>query len=175
MGGRLRQELHSSWQSLSLGGELELRQVEGSPNLGRLRNVNGAGWVKEELRLLAPLVVAGYARYDRYLQEDYLGYGADLTLPLGSGLSLFGGASRSRRLPSYHELFWTDSTVTRPTPVHAETHSVGEIGLRIGARVSRGRLRPASSTATWKAPSCFAPTGVTKAVSRLRNRQRRCT
>ena len=130
MGGRLRQELRFGWQRLSVGGELEVRQIEGSPTLGRRRNVNGAAWVKEELHLFSPLILAGYLRYDRYLREDYLGYGADLTLRLASGLSLYGGASRSRRLPSYHELYWSDSSVTRPRPLVAETHSLGEIGLR---------------------------------------------
>ena len=159
MGGRLLQELNSSWQRLSLGGEVELRQVEGSPNLGRLRNVNGAAWAKEELRLFAPLAIAGYVRYDRYLRNDYLGYGADLTLPLGAGFSLFGGASHSKRVPSYHELFWSDSTVSRPRPVDAETHSVGEIGLRVGDE-SAWQIRAGAFYRRVESPILFTPTGV---------------
>jgi outer membrane cobalamin receptor len=158
MGARLQQDLESGWQALSAGGELEMRQIEGSPTLGRRRNVNGAGWVKEELRFLDPLIVTGYLRYDRYLGDDYLGYGADLTVAVGPGLSLFGGASRSRRVPSYHELYWTDSSVTRPAAVQAETHSVGEIGIRLGSGSS---FRTAARVFYRRVenPILFTPTG----------------
>jgi outer membrane receptor protein involved in Fe transport len=158
MGARLQQEVSLGWQRLLVGGELELRQVEGSPTLGRRRNVNGAAWVQEELRVSEPLTVAGYIRFDRYLRDDFLGYGADVTMRLVEGVSLYAGASRSRRLPSYHELYWSDSSVTRPFPVNAETHATGELGVRLRTG-SVIEARAALFYRRVESPILFTPTG----------------
>ena len=60
MGALLRQNITTSGQSFELGANLEIRQIEGSPNLGRRRNVIGAVWGKEEIRLWQALSLAGY-------------------------------------------------------------------------------------------------------------------
>ncbi len=133
MGATFSQDLSLAFQRFSLGGNIELRQIEGSPNLGRRRNVIGSLHAKEDL-LLGPLTVSGYARYDRYLHKDYFGAGADASLRLGDEIQLFGGVSYSRRLPSYEELYWSDSTVIRPAPLIAERIAQLEAGaeLRLG-------------------------------------------
>jgi iron complex outermembrane receptor protein len=128
MGAQLIQNINSKAQRLSFGSTLEIRQIEGSPNLGRRRNVIGSAWVKEELLINEAVTVAGFGRYDRYLEKDYFGLGADATFNLADGVSLFGGLSFSRRLPTYQELYWTDSTVSRLGSITAEKHRQGEIG-----------------------------------------------
>jgi outer membrane cobalamin receptor len=121
---------HISWefQKISFGGTWELRQIVGSPNLGRRRNSVGAVWAKDEARIFDLLTLAAYGRYETFLGKQSLGYGADLRLPLGRGISIYGGASRSRRQPNYAELFWSDSTVFRASEIKAERHTDLEIG-----------------------------------------------
>jgi outer membrane cobalamin receptor len=129
MGSLFTQRLESSFHRFDLGANLEIRQIEGSPNLGRRRNVIGSVYAKEELFLLDRLSLSGYGRYDRYLNGDYSGFGADAHIDLAWGISAFGGGSRSPRLPNYAELYWTDSTVTRVEPLIEETHRQMEFGL----------------------------------------------
>ena len=57
--------------------------------------------------------------------------GADATLNLAYGVSLFGGLSFSRRLPNYQELYWTDSTVSRSGSITAEKHRQAEVGAHL--------------------------------------------
>lgn len=142
MGAQLTQNFSTEFQRLNVGANFELRQVEGSPNLGRRRNTIGAAWFKEDLLLNKDVTISGFARYDRYLKKDYIGFGADASLQISSALSLFGGVSLSRRLPDYQELYWTDSTVTRQNPLPAEKHMQTETGAQLNL-LSIGTLRVA--------------------------------
>ena len=131
MGARFAQNFDTDLQRFSLGANLELRQIEGSPNIGHRRNTIGSIWAMEELLPLDRATVAVFGRYDRYLKKDYAGVGADATLRVTDGLSVFAGTSVSRRLPTYQELFWTDSTVSRTSPLNAEKHTQLEAGVTI--------------------------------------------
>ncbi len=131
MGARLSQNFDTELQRFSAGLNLELRQVEGSPNIGRRRNTIGSAWAKEELLLGRFMTVAGFGRIDSYLDKQYAGAGADATIFLGSAFSLFGGFSLSHRMPNYMELYWTDSTVTRAQEPVAEEHKTLELGTQI--------------------------------------------
>ena len=131
MGAQLTQNINTKAQRLSFGSNLEIRQIEGSPNIGRRRNVIGSAWIKEELLINHAVTVAGFGRYDRYLKKDYFGLGADATFNLAEEVSLFGGLSFSRRLPNYQELYWTDSTVSRSGSITAEKHRQAEIGAHV--------------------------------------------
>ncbi|MEK9138724.1 MAG: TonB-dependent receptor, partial [Bacteroidota bacterium] len=126
-GVRLTQNYDTEFQRFSLGSNIELRQVEGSPNIGHRRSVIGSVWAKEEF-VLGPVTLAGYGRYDQYMKKSYTGFGTDVSLKLIDEVSLFAGVSRSRRVPTYQELYWTDSTVTRTTPLEAEKHLQLEAG-----------------------------------------------
>jgi len=110
------------------GASAEIRQVEGSPNIGRRRNWIAALWGKEQVDFTAMTRAAVYGRLDRYLGKTYGAFGADLRLQLPGGLSLTGGGSTSYRVPTYEELYWTDSTVSRIAPVVAEHHTLFEAG-----------------------------------------------
>jgi len=135
MGALFTQDYHTELQRFNLGANVELRQIEGSPNMGRRRNVIGSIWAKEEI-LVGPLVTVGvFGRYDRYLKQTGTGFGADAAFTLSNALTLFGGFSTSRRFPTYQELFWTDSTVHRIEPIIPERHHTIELGgkLRVGA------------------------------------------
>jgi len=131
MGARLSQNFDTEFQRFSLGGNVELRQIEGSPNLGNRRNVIGSFWAKEELLLTDRLALAAFGRYDQYLKKGYTGIGSDATLEMTDNLSFFGGVSLSRRMPNYQELFWTDSAVSRVAPIEAEKHMQFEAGAEM--------------------------------------------
>ena len=131
MGARFMQNFDTELQQFSLGSDVELRQIEGSPNLSRHRNVVGNVWAKEELLLGDRLSIAGFGRYDQYLRKSYTGIGADATVKVVNGLSLFAGISHSRRMPTYEELYWTDSTVSRTDPIVAEKHVQFEAGAEL--------------------------------------------
>jgi outer membrane cobalamin receptor len=129
MGAVFTQDIHTDLQRFDLGGNFELRQIEGSPNLGRWRNSIGSVWAKEELLFASRATLAAYGRFDRYLNDSYVGLGTDATVTIASWLSLFGGASLSRRLPNYQELYWGDSTVMRTATIGPEKHVHFEAGL----------------------------------------------
>ncbi len=156
MGARATQDLSTEFQRFSAGGDVELRQIEGSPNLGRLRAVVGAVWAKEEIDPSGPLGVALYGRLDTYLRKEYAGYGADGTIRIGSWLRLFGGVSRSTRVPDFQELYWIDSTVVRTGPIVAEHHTVAEAGAVLGTPET-GTLRLALFHRTVSDPITFSP------------------
>ncbi|HTO92993.1 MAG TPA: TonB-dependent receptor plug domain-containing protein [Bacteroidota bacterium] len=128
-GVRLAQNIVRGAERFDGGASVEARRIEGSPNLGTRRDVVAALWAKEEVDLSTPGAGAAvYGRLDRYLGRTYGALGADLRLDVGGGLSVRGGGSASYRLPTYEELFWTDSTVVRSGPVVAEHHTLLEAG-----------------------------------------------
>jgi outer membrane cobalamin receptor len=159
-GAEASQDFATGFQRFSAGGNVELRQIEGSPNLGRLRDVVGAVWAKEEIDPGGPLSVAAYGRLDSYLRKEYAGYGADAALRIGAALSLYGGASTSWRVPDYQELYWTDSTVVRTGAVAAEHHTVEEAGVSI-AMPEGGAVRVAVFHRTVTDPIIYSPYGGT--------------
>jgi len=126
---RIDQEIHR----FTLSSNIEIRQIEGSPNLGRRRNVIGSVNAIEELFPGEFVEIAGYGRYDRYLNDDFFGFGADARLNLFDGFSLFGGGSFSQRLPNYQELYWADSTVSRTGTIQQEEHRHVELGVEISS------------------------------------------
>ena len=129
MGAQFQQLYSGGPQKLSLGAGLEIRQIEGSPTLGRRRNVIGHVRAVEELYLLPSTRLGLFGRYDRYLNEDHFGAGADARVTVLEGLSALAGFSVSKRLPTYSELFWTDPDVSRGGGIGAERHAVAEAGL----------------------------------------------
>ena len=131
MGAVLTQNISTRVQRFSAGGNIELRQIEGSPNLGRRRNVIGSVWMKEEVPVGDGLTLAGFGRYDWYLNTSYAGLGADATVHISDKASLFGGFSASNRVPTYQELYWTGSNVERFGEITSEKHRAIEIGTRI--------------------------------------------
>jgi hypothetical protein len=156
MGVQASQDVAAGFQRFSAAASVELRQIEGSPNLGRRRNVIGSLRAKEEVDIAPRLTVALYGRFDRYLRKDYAGLGADARIRLAPWVSLFGGASLSWRVPNYQELFWSDPTVIRTGPIVAEHHAVAEAGAAIG-NAETGTVRVALFRRTVADPIIYTP------------------
>ncbi len=131
MGAQVRQSVGASWHHFQAGAGIELRQIEGSPNLGRRRNVAGHLWGMEELLPEPGVRVAVFGRIDRYLHRTYGGAGADAGATLLPWLDATGGVSVSRRVPNAPELYWTGDSVTVFPAVRAERHLTLEAGVHI--------------------------------------------
>lgn len=128
-GAVARQALVSSWQCLQAGASVDLLQVEGSPGIGRRRNVAGGAWVIEELRIAENLRTAVFGRIDGFRGKVYAAGGADLRAEAAPGVTVTAGFALARRIPSYVELFWSGDSVTREEPVRAERHRTAEAGV----------------------------------------------
>ncbi|MBI5471041.1 MAG: TonB-dependent receptor [Ignavibacteriae bacterium] len=131
MGALFTQDFHTEWQRLHIGANIELRQIEWSPNLNRRRNSLGSVWGKQEFLLNDIVTIAGFARYDNALREPALSIGADASINVLPWLQVFGGLSTSKRFPTYQEMFWTDSTVSRPGAITSEKHRTLELGAQL--------------------------------------------
>jgi outer membrane receptor protein involved in Fe transport len=127
-GVMLRQEVTAGIHHLSGGAQIDLPQVEGSPNIGRLRVPAGAVWLKEEARL-GQLAAALYSRFDQVKGESHVGFGGDIAFTWGGGLRVSGGWSQSFRPPSPAEMALTDSSVIRTGEIGTERHRLLELGV----------------------------------------------
>lgn len=158
MGVSVKQVLTAGGQRLQTGGTVELRQIEGSPNMGRRRNVLGSVWAVAEFLPTDDLVIGGFGRLDRFLHSSRAGLGADIRLSLAAGFTVFGGGSFSHRLPTYQELFWSGASVTRVDPVVPERHRVGEAGIEF-RQDSSSTVRIALFHRTVEEPIRIVPQG----------------
>jgi hypothetical protein len=129
MGAQIQQIYTGGPQRLSFGAGVEIRQIEGSHTLGRRRNVIGHVRAVEEISLPGPVRIGLFGRYDRYLNDDHLGAGADARFQVTDDLAVLAGYSASARVPTYSELYWTDPDVGRPGEVTAERHTMAEAGV----------------------------------------------
>ncbi len=157
MGALFTQDYHTEWQRLNLGANIELRQIEWSPNLGRRRNSLGSVWGKEELLLNDVVTVAGFARYENVLRESNISVGADATVRVLDWFQLYGGLSTSKRFPTYQEMFWNDSTVSRVGTISSEKHRTLEVGVRL--RVGGLELQTSYFHRTVEDPILLSPFG----------------
>ncbi len=128
-GVRAQQSASLGMHILSAGVNLEVRQVEGSPTLGRLQHPSFSAWAMDEAVVTRDLHVAAYGRSETFLAEQISGYGADICATLSGGLSVRAGASVAQRAPTYPELFWADSTLAREGHITTEKHQLVEAGL----------------------------------------------
>jgi outer membrane cobalamin receptor len=129
MGVRAQQSATLGWHHLSAALNCEMRQVEGSPTLGRLRSTSFSAWAIDEMELSDGLRVAAYGRAESYRGSQYAGIGGDIRMRLGASLTLRGGLSVADRAPSNAELYWADSTITRYDAIGTEQHALLEAGL----------------------------------------------
>jgi outer membrane cobalamin receptor len=128
-GAQFTQELSLGPMGFSFGVEAQERQIEGSPNLGRQRQVAASAWAKLDLTPVQAFRLSFFGRTERFLGESYFGIGADASWRVLPSVSLFGGVSVADRPPNYFELYWTDSTVVRNSTPGAEHYVRAEAGV----------------------------------------------
>jgi len=139
-GVRAQQSASLGIHRLSAGLTAEVRQVEESPTLGTLKNPLWSAWVMDEANITSSLRVSAFARSEIFRREHLAGYGGDLSVDLGGGLTFRGGGSVAKRAPTYPELLWSDGTLMRDNAITTEKHQLLEGGVE-WMRPDRGTLR----------------------------------
>jgi hypothetical protein len=149
MGIRAQQTASLGWHHLSASLNCEIRQVEGSPTLGRLRKISFSAWAMDEMDISEAIRLAAYGRSEVFQGGHYSGFGSDISMNLGGALTLHGGASIADRAPTYPELYWSDSSFTRDGSIGRERHYLLEAGLTwVQAGMGNIRLTIAHRTIT---------------------------
>jgi outer membrane receptor protein involved in Fe transport len=137
-----RQELSAGPFALLAGGMAEAIDVKESPALGPRTEAHTALWGRAEAFITPALRASAFTRIEKFCGTAGAGIGGDLDWAVTPALSLFGGISRSDRLPTLFEKFWTDSTVARTQAVESEHHTHAEAGIELRPS-SAFRLRAA--------------------------------
>jgi outer membrane cobalamin receptor len=149
MGVRIQQSASLGWHHLSAGFNGEIRQVEGSPTLGRLRKMSVSVWAMDEVNISETIRLAAFGRSEAFQGEHYSGFGGDVAVSLGDGLAFHGGASIADRAPTFPELYWSDSTFARDGLIGPEKHYLVDAGLNwVHAGLGNVRLALAYRTIT---------------------------
>ena len=132
-GALLKHTWEAPGQHLLATLQAEQVQVTSGIAIGMMTLNKYSGSVKEELVLFEGLTAAVFGRADYYRSSWLPGAGADASLTIVDGLTLFGGASYSYRTPTLQELYWTGDSIQHPTYrawLKDEQHTVAEAGLR---------------------------------------------
>ena len=137
-----RQEFRGGPFALLAGGMAEAIDVKESPTLGSRTEAHAALWGRAEAFITPVLRASAFTRIEKFCGTAGAGIGGDLEWAVTPALSLFGGISRSDRLPTLFEKFWTDSTVTRTQGIESEHHTHAEAGIELHPS-SAFRLRAA--------------------------------
>ena len=156
-GGLLKQEFMPGAHRIVIGASAEQRQIEASPNLGSRRETAVAAWIKDRLPLGSLFAVSVYSRFDRSPGWSTLGTGGEVDITPSPGVTFFAGISRTTRLPNLFELYWSDSTVSRPSIPVPEQHLLLEAGTRL--RAGWGDVSLSVFRRTVDSPILFEPYG----------------
>ncbi len=156
-GVTLSQELTFGPQHFLAGVGFEERQIEGSPQMGRRRTPTGAAWLKDRIVIGGLLELSLFGRADRYGDRHAIGAGTRLGIHAAEWITFSAGLSRSRRFPTAVELYWSDSTISRPAIPSDETHTVIEAGA--SARTGVGAIELSVYRRTIEQPILLQPFG----------------
>jgi len=126
-GFKLNQELQKWGNRISLGAEIQKREVIESPNVGVHDETDASltGKVELDVPVVKPAV---FGRYDRYRGEHLGSYGADVKWVPLPWLSAYGGYSTSYRTPTIQELYWQGSGDSS-FAIEKEKHKMVEAGI----------------------------------------------
>jgi outer membrane cobalamin receptor len=117
-------------QRFDFGADLRTERIHLSPATAESSATPIALWGKGEFSLLPSLTLSPYARYDGYRGQHLLSYGGDLTVPLLQNVKIFGGYSRSYRIPTYVERMGIDTLLsTTIMDNEPERHHLIEAGF----------------------------------------------
>ena len=111
-GMKLTQNLTALNQRFDFGADLRTERVHLSPATSESSATPLALWGKAEITLLPVLILSPYGRYDGYRGQRLLSYGGDLTAPLHQNFKVYGGYSRSYRIPTYVERMGIDTLLS---------------------------------------------------------------
>ena len=130
-GLKLQQQSPLPLGRLEIGTDFERRFVEQSRTVGERSENYFAMRGRAELRFGDLIATELSARAERLRNESSISIGVRFSRQFNNWLSLFADYSRSYRLPTPLELYWTDSTVTRSGSVARELHTFRGLGIRL--------------------------------------------
>lgn len=106
------------------GGAVHDVHITESPATGKLHEREASLFFRSILQPLHKVTANTMIRSDWLRGTTYVSYGADLTCSPDDFFSVTAGGVHSYRHPTLQELYWQDSTVTRPESFVAEGHDL---------------------------------------------------
>jgi outer membrane cobalamin receptor len=132
-GLKLGQILAVPFGQVRLGSEFERRMVNKSRTLGSRSENYWAVTGGANLQLGDLISTDLDARLERVRTENSLSLGVEFSRRLETWMGFSLGYSRTYRLPTLQELYWTDSTVVRSGNIGRERHALLELGVWVRA------------------------------------------
>ncbi|MBI4811282.1 MAG: TonB-dependent receptor, partial [Ignavibacteriales bacterium] len=130
-GMKLTQNLHLLNQVIEIGAEFQSQYMLITPSPKESNTTLASIFGKSEITATDALTISPYARYDNYKDQHLLSYGGDANFALSSCLKIFGGYSRSFRLPTFQERHGIDTLLTTALKDDKpERHHLFEMGFR---------------------------------------------
>jgi len=129
-GLKLIQNLNVANQQMDFGAEIQSERVHQSPATKENTATRLSVYGKFSMSLFEQLTLTPYGRFDNYRDQHLFAYGGDAELQLHPYIKIFGGYSRSFRMPTFQEQSGTDtllsSLITDNLP---ERHHLFEVGI----------------------------------------------
>lgn len=129
-GVRVEQRLNSDAFALTLGAMIERRATNPTDVLRSVSENLTALNFKMDVRVLTAVRSALAVRHELFRGTAATSAGIQLSLFPASGMEVFGSGSSSTRFPTLQELYWTDSTLIRRSPLSNERQTGLQAGLR---------------------------------------------
>jgi outer membrane cobalamin receptor len=131
-GIKLTQHLTLSNQEMDFGGEIQSERVHLTPAMKESSATRVSIFGKSEIPVSEILKLSPYGKFDNYKEQHLLSYGGDATFSIIKNLQLFGGYSRSYRIPTFQERMGTDTLLSSSlTDNLPERHHLFEVGIRL--------------------------------------------
>jgi len=119
-------------QEMDFGAEIQSERVHLSPATKESAATRVSIFGKSEIPISEILKLSPYGRFDNYKEQHLLSYGGDAAFSIIKNLQLFGGYSRSYRIPTYQERMGTDTLLSSSlTDNLPERHHLFEVGIRL--------------------------------------------
>ncbi len=132
-GAKLDQRFGISDAAIDFGASYE-RRIIGQSHFLEARTENyTTATAKATIHPVAWITGEFTTRFERLRNDNSLSWGGKLHCDINEWLTIWGDYSRTYRLPTIQELFWTDTTITRARPLTREAHTLTEIGIDLKA------------------------------------------
>ncbi|MBA4312081.1 MAG: hypothetical protein C0417_05585 [Chlorobiaceae bacterium] len=129
VGAKLNQNFAVGIHSFDFGAEIQSQQITYTPAEKTCHAINSNFYGKSESNILEWLQISPYARLDFAHSRTFLGFGADIKFKLTPCFAIFGGYSRSYRLPTFQETIGIDTIISSDLNNDPERHHLFESGI----------------------------------------------
>jgi outer membrane cobalamin receptor len=129
LGAKLTQNLTIEKHSFDFGAEIQSQQITYSTADQKRRAVFADLFGKGEIIISERMRISPYTRLDFAHSRTFLGFGADARFQLTPCFTVFGGYSRSYRLPTFQENIGIDTIISSNLNNDPERHHLLEGGI----------------------------------------------